>query len=104
MNRHEKLYRSTGRMLLALLALWIGIIILPWALPAKLRISDAAFLVIASIAALLFTTAVVVSVMRIVSYIRWTGKYPYYFLFRKSRDRVRIRAAEKKQSVNRDCF
>jgi hypothetical protein len=99
MNRHEKLYRSTGRVLLALLALWIGIIILPWALPAKLRNSDAAFLVIASIAAVLFATTLVVSVMRIVSYIRWTGKYPYYFLFRKSREQVRIRAAERKSSL-----
>ena len=99
MNRHEKLYRSAGRVLLALLALWIGIIILPWTLPAKLRNSDAAFLVIASIATLLFTAIVVASVMRIVSYIRWTGKYPYYFLFRKSRERVRIRSAERKGSM-----
>jgi len=28
---------------------------------------------------------VVVSVVRLVAYMRWTGKYPYYFLFGKAR-------------------
>jgi hypothetical protein len=26
----------------------------------------------------------VLGVMRMVSYVRWTGRYPYYFLFSKS--------------------
>jgi hypothetical protein len=37
--------------------------------------------------ALLFSTlfvAIIVSVLRIIAYIRWTGKYPYSFLFNGS--------------------
>jgi hypothetical protein len=33
---------------------------------------------------ILFVAVVVLSVLRMVAYIRWTGKYPYYFLFGKA--------------------
>ena len=88
MNRHEALYRRTGRVLIVLLGAWVAAMLLVLILPAKLRNSDATFVVFGSIFVALFVTAIVLSVLRLVSYICWTGKYPYYFLFRKSRGSV----------------
>jgi hypothetical protein len=34
----------------------------------------------------LFVAIVFLSIVRIVSYMRWTGKYPFYFLFPRPRD------------------
>jgi hypothetical protein len=33
----------------------------------------------------LFVAVIFLSIVRIVSYMRWTGKYPFYFLFRGPR-------------------
>jgi hypothetical protein len=85
MNRHEALYRKTSRALLILLGAWVTAMLVALALPAKLRNSDAAFVVFGSVFVALFVTAIVLSVVTLVSYIRWTGKYPYYFLFGKAR-------------------
>ncbi len=87
MNQHEKLYRSTGRALIVLVALWIAAMVLAVVAPPRLGNSDVAFVVLATIVAILFLAAIVLGVVRIVSYIRWTGKYPYHFLFRKSQGR-----------------
>ena len=46
-----------------------------------LRNSDLAFVVYTIIVAVLFIAAIVLEVLRILSYIRWTGKYPYNLLF-----------------------
>jgi len=85
MNRHEYLYRRTGRALLVLLGLWIAAMLLALALPAKLWKSGTAFLVLFDgIFPVLFVVTIVLGVVRIIAYIRWTGRYPYYFLFHKS--------------------
>jgi hypothetical protein len=84
-NRHEALYRRTGRALFVLLGLWIAAMLLAWALPAKLWKSSVISLIFFDgIFPMLLLAAIVLGVLRIVSYIRWTGKYPYYFLFSNS--------------------
>jgi hypothetical protein len=86
MNRHEHLYRKTGRALLVLLGLWIAAMLLVVATPSKLwKAGLPSLILFDGIVPLLFVAVVVVSVVRLVAYIRWTGKYPYYFLFGKAR-------------------
>ena len=89
MNVHERLYRRTGRALLVLLGLWIAAMLLAWALPAALwKASRAVPLIFfAGIVPILFVVALVLGVVRMISYIRWTGKYPYFFLFGKAQGR-----------------
>jgi hypothetical protein len=85
MNRHEYLYSWTGRALIVLLGLWVAAMLLALALPAKLwKPGWASFIFFEGIFPILFVAAIGLGVMRIISYIRWTGKYPYYFLFSKS--------------------
>lgn len=86
MNRNEYLYRRTGRALLLLLGLWIAVMLLALALPTALwKTGPASFIFFGGIFPILFLAAIVLGVVRMVSYIRWTGKYPYYFLFGKAR-------------------
>ncbi|MGH9511889.1 MAG: hypothetical protein ACRD2U_07100 [Terriglobales bacterium] len=86
MNRDEHRYRWTGWALIALLGLWIGAILLAWELPATLWKTSHIIPVIffEGIFPTLLVVAMVLGVVRMVSYIRWTGKYPYYFLFGKA--------------------
>jgi hypothetical protein len=85
MNRHENLYRRSGRALIVLLGLWMAAILLALALPAKLwKTGPTSFIFFGGIFPILFVAAVVFGVVKIVAYIRWTGKYPYYFLFSKT--------------------
>ena len=85
MNRHEHLYRKTGRALLVLLGLWVAAMLLVVATPAKLwKAGLPSLILFDGVVPLLFLAVVVVSVVRLVAYIRWTGKYPYYFLFGKA--------------------
>jgi Ca2+/Na+ antiporter len=84
MNRPASLYHNTGRGLITLVVLWIVAMVLAALAPAKLRNSDGAFVAFVIVVVALFAAAIVLGVVRIVSYIRWTGKYPYYFLFHKS--------------------
>ena len=86
MNRHEYLYRKTGRALLVLLGLWIAAMLLALALPATLwKTVPLSFIFFEGIFPILFLAAIALGVVRMVSYIRWTRKYPYYFLFGKAR-------------------
>ena len=85
-NRNELLYRKSGRALLLVLGLWVGAMLLALALPSNLWKSvPLPFVFFAGIFPLLFLVAVVLGVVRMVAYIRWTGKYPYYFLFKRRR-------------------
>jgi len=87
MKRHERRFRQTGKRLLLLLAIWVGLIVLAGVLPNKLWMSRAGnVLVIAffAVMAVVFLMIAVVGVLRMIAYMRWTGKYPYYFLFRRS--------------------
>jgi hypothetical protein len=86
MNRHERLYRKTVRVLYALLALWVAVLLLPVVTPASLwRTRFAPLILLDGVVPLLILAVAVVSTVNMVAYMRWTGKYPYYFLFRKSR-------------------
>lgn len=85
MNRHEYLYRKTRSGLIVLLGVWVGAMFLALALPVRVRNSNLAFIVFGSIFVALFVIAIVLSALTMVSYIRWTGKYPYYFLFGRAR-------------------
>ena len=86
MNRYERRFRQTGKQLLLLLAIWVGLIVFAAVLPNNLWMSPRNVLAIVFFAgaALVFLMIAVVSVLRMIAYIRWTGKYPYYFLFRRS--------------------
>jgi hypothetical protein len=85
-NRHENLYRSTGRAFFVILVLWIAVMVLAVVAPEALRNSDLAFVVYTVVVAVLFIAAMVLGVLRILSYIRWTGKYPYNFLFHRPQE------------------
>ncbi len=86
MNRHEHLYRRTGRILMVLLGLWVLAMLLAWVLPAGLwKWYLMHFIFFDGVVPVLFLALFVVSVLRVAAYVRWTGKYPYYFLFSGSR-------------------
>ncbi len=86
MNRHEARYRSTGRALVVLLVVWVALMGIAYVALQRLPSPGLAFVVFVVIVPALFVAALVLGVVRIVSYIRWTEKYPYYFLFRKAAD------------------
>ena len=86
MNRHERIYGKTGWVLFVLLGLWVAGILLVVVTPAKLwKTGFPALILFDGVVPLLFVALVVVSAVRLVAYMRWTGKYPYYFLFGKAR-------------------
>jgi len=86
MNRHELLYRKTGRTLLVLLGLWVAAMLLVVVTPTTLwKARLPSLILFDGVVPLLFLAVVLVSVVRLIAYIRWTGKYPYYFLFGKAR-------------------
>lgn len=60
--------------------------LLAWSLPATLWKTSRTvpLMFFEGIFPILFVVALVLGVIRMVSYIRWTGKYPYYFLFGKA--------------------
>jgi hypothetical protein len=62
--------------------------LLAWALPARAPRSDLIWGMLALCFTAVFVFITVWSIITMVSYMRWTGKYPYYFLFRKSADTV----------------
>jgi hypothetical protein len=83
-SRSERIYRRTGRLLFVLLGLWVAFIIAVAAL-SKVISSDLVSALMGFGLPILFLAAAVVGFVRIFAYMRWTGKYPYYFLFRGSR-------------------
>ncbi|HEV2401062.1 MAG TPA: hypothetical protein VGS27_29280 [Candidatus Sulfotelmatobacter sp.] len=86
MNPHELRFRRSGRALYVLIGLWIGLMAVAWIL-AKLAPhskSDVAYVVFAVLFSMLFVAIFIVGVLRMLAYVRWTGKYPYYFLFKRS--------------------
>ena len=86
MNPHEIRFRWTGRTLYILIGLWVGAMAVVWALAelAPHSTSDAVYMVFALLVSTLFVAIFIASVLRMIAYIRWTGKYPYYFLFKRS--------------------
>lgn len=97
MNRHESLYRTTGRWLIVVVVLWVSLMVLAIAVPRAWQSETLTFVLFTLIAGPLFLLAIILSVVRIVAYARWTGKYPYYLLFRKSRELVAKRKKEREE-------
>jgi len=69
-----------------LLGLWVGAmavvaVVGKW---APRSVGDVAYVIFALVFSTLFVAIFIVSVLRMVAYVRWTGKYPYYFLFKRS--------------------
>ncbi len=74
MDRDEYLYRKTGQALVVLLVLWIIAMFFAATLPARAWKSPSTSVVFFDgIFPCLFVTAVVLGVIRMVSYFRWTG-------------------------------
>lgn len=85
MNCHEHRYRWTGRALIVLLGLWLAAMLLAMALPAGVwKLSATPLVFFVGVFPILLIAGIVLGVMRMVAYMRWTGKYPYYFLFGKA--------------------
>jgi hypothetical protein len=101
MNRHEHLYRKTGWILIVLFGMWIALMLLALAIPARAwKSGPTSFIFFDGIMPLLFLAAVSVGIVRIRSYVLWTGKHPYYFLFGKLNKQQfgKIKKREKEQS------
>ena len=69
-----------------MIGLWVGAMAVVVALAelAPHSKSGAAYMIFAVLFSTLFVALVIVGVLRMIAYIRWTGKYPYYFLFKRS--------------------
>ena len=80
MNRHENRYKRSRNLLLVACAFWIGMLALLVLLPRRVQNSEVTFVLFAVVAIALFVAIGILSVVNMVAYIRWTGKYPYYFL------------------------
>jgi len=86
MNPRELRFRRRGRTLWILIGLWVGAIAVVWAVAelAPHSKSEVAYVIFALLFSVLFVAIFIVSVLRMIAYMRWTGKYPYYFLFKRS--------------------
>jgi membrane protein YdbS with pleckstrin-like domain len=89
MNPHERRYKRSRRWVVVLFTLWIGTMGLVLLLPRRVQNSESAYVVFAAVVLALFAAMFVVSVINIVAYMRWTGKYPYYFVVKWLRRRSR---------------
>lgn len=86
MNRNECRYRWTGKAIRLLLSLWVGNIVLAWAVLSTFPKSELAYWIFfLGIAPVLFVAIFVLSVVNFFSYCRWTGRYPFFFFSPKSR-------------------
>ena len=74
MDRDEHLYRKTGQALVVLLVLWIVAMFSAASAPGKgMEVASTSVVFFDGIVPCLFVTAVVLGVIRMVSYFRWTG-------------------------------
>ena len=89
MNRHEKIFRRTRRALNILFVIWVLCIVGVYFAPSGIQDSDWRYITGVTVVVSIFAGIFVLGIVRIVAYMRWTGKYPYYFLSRSSRERVR---------------
>lgn len=84
-NRNERIFRRTGRLLLILACLWVACMILVATFSKTIFRSDVLIDMIMDCGIpILFLAIAVVSFVRIIAYMRWKRRYPYYFLFRDS--------------------
>jgi|SRR5580692_4411451 hypothetical protein len=84
MNRHERLYRRTGKALLAGFGLWILAMGSVMFAPSGIQDTDPRYIAGACIVMLLFAAMFVLGVIQIVAYIRWKRPEKYSFFFRDS--------------------
>ncbi len=88
-RRHEKRFRAANKALLVLAGMWLCTVLPFGFAPPGIGDTDWRYLAWLVLVASLILCTVTLSFVSIVAYIRWTGKYPYYFLFRRSRERVK---------------
>jgi hypothetical protein len=87
LNHHELRFKRGTRWLLILLAVWIGLMVLCALLPQAIWKSQLAAPIFGVVVSALFAAIAALSAVNFVAYIRWTGRYPFYFLFKRSRTR-----------------
>ena len=102
MNKHEKTFRRTGRALNTLLTIWVLCIIGVYFAPSGIQDSDWRDITGVTVVVSIFAGIFVLGIVQIVAYMRWTGKYPYYFLSRSSSERVRKRREEHVNAKNEE--
>lgn len=85
-NKHEERYRSSGRALVVCFILWIASMVFFASFRTSAEYADSNIRLLNVVFVPLFVATVLLSIVRIVSYMRWTGKYPFYFLFRRRQD------------------
>jgi hypothetical protein len=89
MNRHERRYRWGVRALKVLIALWAASMLVFWALPASVwKRGPTMFIIFGIVVALLMVAALVLNVIMVVSYWRWTGHHPFSSSSDRWRDEV----------------
>jgi len=87
MNPHETRYKRSRRWVIALFVSWIGMMGLVLLLPRSVQNSESAFIVVRAVFVALFIALFVLSVINMVAYMCWTGKYPYYWVVKRLRRR-----------------
>ena len=85
MNHHELQFKRGTRWLLILLGVWIGLIVLCGLLPQSVWKSQVAAPIFGVVVTVSFVAIAALSAVNFVAYVRWTGRYPFYFLFKRSR-------------------
>ena len=81
MGGAEEAFRRTGRWIVVLLILFFPVMFLGFGLNNLFHSEVPLTLTVA----LFFIVLIYASARRFIAYYRWTGKYPYYFLFGKAR-------------------
>jgi ABC-type sugar transport system permease subunit len=79
MNPYEEEYRRTGKILLVLFVMYVPFAFLVGFGVARLLNSQVAFY---GTGAIYLAVTIVVSVKRFVAHYKWTGKFPFYWLFK----------------------
>ncbi len=102
MNRHETLYRTSVRWLIAFVVLWASLMAFALVIPRAWQSETLTFILFTLIGGVLFVSAIILLVVNLVAYVRWTGKYPYYFLFRKSRELAALKKKEREKQQSEE--
>src|SRR5215470_10426691 len=92
LNHHELQFRRGTRWLLILLGVWMGLMVLCALLPQSVWKSWLAAPIFGVVVTVLFVGIAALSTVNFVAYVRCRGKYPFYFLFKRSRPRGDSRA------------
>ncbi len=79
-NAHKYRYKRTRKLLLVACVVWIAMLVGAALLPRGYHVSDLTAAICIVFVVSLFLAIAVLSVFNVVAYMRWTGKYPCYFV------------------------